>query len=96
MTDDRHTPGGNQIAGAMHNLVKIELDETDAPRRTAEAEHERAIAIYDIKISIDYFSPSIHFTYLQFQFICNPNIITIKKRYIITLTLSNCQIARFI
>ena len=29
-------------------LVKIELDETDAPRRSAEAEQERAIAIYDI------------------------------------------------
>ena len=29
-------------------LVKIELDEADAPRRSAEAEQERAIAIYDI------------------------------------------------
>ena len=29
-------------------LVKIELDEAVTPRRSAEAEHERAIAIYDI------------------------------------------------
>ena len=29
-------------------LVKIELDEADAQRRSAEAEQERAIAIYDI------------------------------------------------
>ena len=29
-------------------LVKIELDEIETPRRSAEAEHERAIAIYDI------------------------------------------------
>lgn len=29
-------------------LVKIELGEADAPRRSAEAEQERAIAIYDI------------------------------------------------
>lgn len=29
-------------------LVKIKLDENDAPRRSAEAEQERAIAIYDI------------------------------------------------
>ena len=48
MADDGHTPGGNQSAGAMHHLVRIELDEADAPRRTAEAEHERAFAIYDI------------------------------------------------
>ena len=48
MADDGHTPGGNQSAGAKHHLVRIELDEVDAPRRTAEAEHERAIAVYDI------------------------------------------------
>ena len=35
MADDGHTPGGNQSAGAMHHLVRIELDEADAPRRTA-------------------------------------------------------------
>ena len=29
-------------------LVKIELDDTTGPRRSAEAEQERAIAIYDI------------------------------------------------
>lgn len=29
-------------------LIKIELDEIETPRRSAEAEHERAIAIYDI------------------------------------------------
>ena len=34
---------------ARHNrLVKIELDEAVTPRRSAEAEHERAIAIYDL------------------------------------------------
>ncbi len=31
-----------------NRLVKIELDEVVIPRRSAEAEHERAIAIYDI------------------------------------------------
>ena len=36
------------VAGPAHRLVRIELDEAKAPRRTAEAEHERAIAIYDI------------------------------------------------
>ena len=36
------------VAGPVHRLVRIELDEAKAPRRTAEAEHERAIAIYDI------------------------------------------------
>ena len=38
-------------SGAMqpaHRLVRIELDEAGTPRRSAEAEHERAIAIYDI------------------------------------------------
>ena len=34
--------------GPAHRLVRIELDELNTPRRTAEAEHERAIAIYDI------------------------------------------------
>ena len=29
-------------------LVKIELDDASGPRRSAEAEQERAIAIYDI------------------------------------------------
>lgn len=33
---------------ASGHLVKIELDELVTPRRSAEAEHERAIAIYDI------------------------------------------------
>ena len=31
-----------------NRLVKIELDDTDMPRQSAEAEQERAIAIYDI------------------------------------------------
>ena len=31
-----------------NRLVKIELDDTDMPRLSAEAEQERAIAIYDI------------------------------------------------
>ena len=36
------------IATRRNRLVKIELDEVVIPRRSAEAEHERAIAIYDI------------------------------------------------
>ena len=41
------------MAGAEDNLqaerlVKIELDDPTSPRRSAEAEQERAIAIYDI------------------------------------------------
>ena len=36
------------VAGPAHRLVRIELDEANAPRRTAEAEHDRAISIYDI------------------------------------------------
>ena len=35
-------------ATRRNRLVKIELDEVVIPRRSAEAEHERAIAIYDI------------------------------------------------
>ena len=35
------------VAGPAHRLVRIELDEANAPRRTAEAEHERAIAIFE-------------------------------------------------
>ena len=34
--------------GPAHRLARIELEEVNPPRRTAEAEHERAIAIYDI------------------------------------------------
>ena len=48
MADDGQTPGSHQAAGVTHHLVRIELDETGAPRRSPEAEHERAIAIYDI------------------------------------------------
>ncbi len=48
MADDGQTPGSQQAAGVAHHLVRIELDETGAPRRSPEAEHERAIAIYDI------------------------------------------------
>ncbi|NCF48101.1 MAG: UPF0262 family protein [Bacteroidetes bacterium] len=43
MADDSH----NQDAKS-DRLVKLELDEINAPRRSAEAEHERAIAIYDL------------------------------------------------
>ena len=32
----------------VERLVKIELDDAAGPRRSAEAEQERAIAIYDI------------------------------------------------
>ena len=45
MADDGQTPGSQQAAGVAHHLVKIELDETGAPRRSPEAEHERAISI---------------------------------------------------
>lgn len=38
----------NAAPSGSGRLIKIELDEVDAPRRSAEAEHERAIAIYDI------------------------------------------------
>ncbi len=38
----------NGTATRRNRLVKIELDEVVIPRRSAEAEHERAIAIYDI------------------------------------------------
>ena len=34
--------------GPTQRLARIELEEINAPRRSAEAEHERAIAIYDI------------------------------------------------
>ena len=44
--DERMGEGG--IIGFAHRLVRIELDEAGAPRRSAETEHERAIAIYDI------------------------------------------------
>ncbi len=37
-----------ETALRQDRLVKIELDEAVKPRRSAEAEHERAIAIYDI------------------------------------------------
>jgi uncharacterized protein (UPF0262 family) len=40
--------GKDENAPTDDRLVKIELDEPVAPRRSAEAEHERAIAIYDI------------------------------------------------
>ena len=39
---------GGHESDQARRLVKIELDETDAPRRSAEAEQERAIAVYDI------------------------------------------------
>jgi len=47
MADDERM-GDRGIMEPAHRLVRIELDETAAPRRSAEAEHERAIAIYDI------------------------------------------------
>ena len=47
MADDGRTHDDG-VVGPTHRLVRIELDEAGAPRRTAEAEHERAIAIYDI------------------------------------------------
>ncbi len=47
MTDDERM-GESGSAEPAHRLVRIELDEAATPRRSAEAEHERAIAIYDI------------------------------------------------
>ena len=47
MADDERM-GESGIIGSAHRLVRIELDEAGAPRRSAETEHERAIAIYDI------------------------------------------------
>jgi len=44
--DERMAESGS--AEPAQRLVRIELDEAAAPRRSAEAEHERAIAIYDI------------------------------------------------
>jgi len=45
---DNKTGNGDDASVPDERLVKIELDEELAPRRSAEAEHERAIAIYDI------------------------------------------------
>jgi uncharacterized protein (UPF0262 family) len=42
------TGKAEETADRRDRLVKIELDEAVTPRRSAEAEHERAIAIYDI------------------------------------------------
>jgi len=47
MTDDERMGESGSVEPA-HRLVRIELDEAAVPRRSAEAEHERAIAIYDI------------------------------------------------
>tara|TARA_E500000178_G_C16557977_1_gene546009 strand:- start:46 stop:564 length:519 start_codon:yes stop_codon:yes gene_type:complete len=47
MTDDERMDDRG-VVNPAHRLVRIELDEAGAPRRSAEAEHERAIAIYDI------------------------------------------------
>jgi len=44
--DDGTTAAPTSVTSG--HLVKIELDELVTPRRSAEAEHERAIAIYDI------------------------------------------------
>ena len=42
------TGKAEEKSARLDRLVKIELDEVVTPRRSAEAEHERAIAIYDI------------------------------------------------
>ena len=44
MTDDERMDDRG-VVNPAHRLVRIELDEAGAPRRSAEAEHERAIAI---------------------------------------------------
>ena len=47
MANDGHKQDGG-ASGPARRLVRLELDEPEAPRRTPEAEHERAIAIYDL------------------------------------------------
>ena len=42
MADDERM-GDSGVVGPAHRLVRIELDEAGAPRRSAETEHERAI-----------------------------------------------------
>ena len=45
---EEQTGKADETAARHKHLVKIELDEAVEPRRSAEAEHERAIAIYDL------------------------------------------------
>jgi uncharacterized protein (UPF0262 family) len=45
---EEQTGKADETAAQHNRLVKIELDEAVTPRRSAEAEHERAIAIYDL------------------------------------------------
>ena len=45
---EEQTGKADETAARHNRLVKIELDEAVTPRRSAEAEHERAIAIYDL------------------------------------------------
>ena len=45
---EEQTGKADETAVRHNRLVKIELDEAVTPRRSAEAEHERAIAIYDL------------------------------------------------
>ena len=41
-----------------HRIVRIELDERTVVRRSADVEHERAVAIYDL-IEANYFKPHL-------------------------------------
>ena len=41
-----------------HRIVQIELDEHTVVRRSADVEHERAVAIYDL-IEANYFKPNL-------------------------------------
>ena len=45
---EEQTGKADETAARHNRLVKIELDEAVTPRRSAEAEHERAIAIYHL------------------------------------------------
>ena len=45
---EEQTGKADETAARHNRLVKIVLDEAATPRRSAEAEHERAIAIYDL------------------------------------------------
>jgi len=46
------------VSEETHRIVQIELDEHTVVRRSADVEHERAVAIYDL-IEANYFKPNL-------------------------------------
>lgn len=48
--------GGEQDTAGVYRIVKIELDERSLARATADIEHERKIAIYDL-LEENFFKP---------------------------------------